>query len=134
MGTSPSRGWRRSCRQTSVPGISDSLRRVSGQSAGQAASPTFGRLRIDLGGHRVWVDDARVDLTPVEFELLSLFLHRPGKALTRDVLLEEVWKGQTVTDRAVDTHIKRLRQKLGGAGEYIETLRGVGYRLRNRPD
>ena len=95
----------------------------------------FGRLRVDDGAHRVWVDDAEVELTALEYKLLSTFLERRGRAQTRDVLLTDVWgmRGDVFT-RTVDTHVKRLRQRLGPAGVYIETLRGVGYRWVERPD
>ena len=68
-------------------------------------------------------------------DLLRSLMSRPGRALTREQLLEELWGSDiTVTHRTVDTHLKRLREKLGEAGEYIETLRGVGYRFKSDPD
>jgi two-component system phosphate regulon response regulator PhoB len=78
----------------------------------------------------VWVDDDEVTLTALEFKLLTILLQRRGRVQTRDTLLSDVW-GITadVTTRTVDTHIKRLRQKLGPGGDYIETVRGVGYRF-----
>jgi two-component system phosphate regulon response regulator PhoB len=95
----------------------------------------FGRLRLDREAHRAWVDDAELSLTALEFRLLSAFLARKGRVQTRDSLLSEVWGIQAdVTTRTVDTHVKRLREKLGEAGAYIETLRGVGYRFRDQPD
>ena len=95
----------------------------------------FGRLRIDHEAHRVWVDDAEVALTALEFRLLHVFLLRKGRVQTRDTLLADVWGIEAeVTTRTVDTHVKRLREKLGDAGAYIETLRGVGYRFRDQPD
>lgn len=91
----------------------------------------FGRLRLDSGGHRAWVDDREAVLTALEFRLLTTLLLRRGRVQTRERLLQDVWGIEAdVTTRTVDTHVKRLRQKLGGAGEYIETLRGVGYRFR----
>lgn len=95
---------------------------------------TFGRLRIDVPGHRVWVDDEELELTALEFDLLTTFVRRKGRAQTREVLLSDVW-GITadVKTRTVDTHVKRLREKLGPVGDYIETVRGVGYRFRDRP-
>ncbi|MCA9563898.1 MAG: response regulator transcription factor [Myxococcales bacterium] len=109
-------------------------RRVS---AGEPEEPeaTFGVLRVDEPGHRVWVEDEEVTLTALEFRLLTTFLTRRGRAQSRDQLLSDVWGYQSdVTTRTVDTHVKRLRTKLGVAGRYIETLRGVGYRFRSRPD
>ncbi|MCC7381952.1 MAG: response regulator transcription factor [Deltaproteobacteria bacterium] len=95
----------------------------------------FGGLRIDVPGHRVWVDDQEIRLTALEFRLLATFLARRGRVQTREILLNDVWGIEAeVTTRTVDTHVKRLREKLGSAGAYIETLRGVGYRMRPRPD
>jgi len=96
---------------------------------------SFGRLRVDEAGHRVWVDDREVVLTALEFRLLTTLLQRRGRAQTRDMLLQTVWGIEAdITTRTVDTHVKRLREKLGEAGVYVETLRGVGYRFRSRPD
>lgn len=96
---------------------------------------TFGVLRVDRAGHRVWVDDEEVTLTALEFKLLVTFLERKGRVQSRDTLLADVWGIQAdVTTRTVDTHVKRLREKLGVAGAYISTLRGVGYRFEARPD
>ncbi len=90
----------------------------------------FGPLRIDSVAHRVWVEDNEIKLTALEFRLLSTFLGRKGRVQTRDTLLSDVWGIHAdVTTRTVDTHVKRLREKLGVAGQYIETLRGVGYRF-----
>jgi two-component system, OmpR family, phosphate regulon response regulator PhoB len=95
----------------------------------------FGRLRVDREGHRAWIDDTEVSLTALEFRLLNAFLSRKGRVQTRDALLSDVWGiDADVTTRTVDTHVKRLREKLGPAGAYIETLRGVGYRFRDEPD
>jgi two-component system phosphate regulon response regulator PhoB len=94
----------------------------------------FGRLRVDRSGHRAWVDDVEVALTALEFRLLATFIERKGRVQTRDALLSDVWGiDADVTTRTVDTHVKRLREKLGAAGKYIETLRGVGYRFGDRP-
>ncbi|MCB9566790.1 MAG: response regulator transcription factor [Myxococcales bacterium] len=87
-------------------------------------------LRIDLDGHWVWVDDRRLELTALEFRLLAALITRRGRVQTREVLLQDVWGSEAdVTTRTVDTHVQRLRRKLGDAGAYIETLRGVGYRF-----
>ena len=95
---------------------------------------TFGRLRVNPDAHRVWVDGEERILTALEFKLLQAFLTRRGRVQSRERLLDDVW-GITadVTTRTVDTHVKRLRQKLGPAGIYVETLRGVGYRFREEP-
>ncbi len=96
---------------------------------------SFGRLRIDQPGHRTWVDDEEVKLTALEFRLLTTFHARRGRVQTRERLLSDVWGYQAdVTTRTVDTHVKRLREKLADAGQYIETVRGVGYRFRAHPD
>ena len=95
----------------------------------------FGCLSLDGLGHRVWVSEDEVSLTALEFRLLSTMMERKGRVQTREKLLDDVWGYDVhVTSRTVDTHIKRLREKLGDAGRYIETLRGVGYRFRDKPD
>ena len=92
-----------------------------------------GGLTVDLDERTVTADGARVALTYKEFELLRLFLSRPGAAFTRERILSDVWgveyAGET---RTVDMHIKTLRQKLGDYGAMIETVRNVGYRLEAR--
>ncbi len=95
----------------------------------------FGRLRVDREAHRAWVDEKEVVLTALEFRLLYAFISRKGRVQTRDALLSDVWGiDADVTTRTVDTHVKRLREKLGEIGSYIETLRGVGYRFRDQLD
>jgi two-component system phosphate regulon response regulator PhoB len=94
----------------------------------------FGRLRIDPEAHQVWVDGQEIVLTALEFRLITTLLERRGRVQTRTTLLEDVWGIHAdITTRTVDTHVKRLREKLGAAGEYVETIRGVGYRLRAQP-
>ena len=89
-----------------------------------------GDIRLNLDAHQVFVDDEEITLTALEFRLLKHLLDRRGRVQTRDQLLEEVWGySSDVTTRTVDTHIKRLREKLLGAGDCIQTIRGVGYRL-----
>lgn len=88
------------------------------------------RLSIDSERHRCTVDGDELTLTAKEFELLRNLMERPGRVMTREQLLEEVWGSDVVvTTRTIDTHLKRLREKLGPAGDYIETIRGVGYRF-----
>jgi two-component system phosphate regulon response regulator PhoB len=95
----------------------------------------FGSLSIDVPAHRVMVDDQEVVLTALEFKLLVTFFERKGRVQSRERLLEDVWDIHAdVTTRTVDTHVKRLREKLGPAGAYIETIRGVGYRFRSSSD
>lgn len=92
---------------------------------------SFGALKVDTEGHRVWVDGDETALTAIEFRLLLTLFSRKGRVQTRERLLNEVWGIQAdITTRTVDTHVKRLRQKLGSAGSYIETRRGVGYCFR----
>ncbi len=87
-------------------------------------------LRLDSERHRCFVENVEVDLTAKEFDLLKRLMRRPGRVSTRDQLLEEVWGHDvTVTTRTIDTHVKRLREKLGNAGAMIETVRGIGYRF-----
>lgn len=105
------------------------LRRVE-EPLPEAPQLAFGRLKVDEQGHRVWVDGNEVSLTAIEFRLLSTFVSRRDRVQTRDALLHDVW-GHTagLPTRTVDTHVQRLRKKLGPASDYIETLRGVGYRF-----
>jgi len=95
----------------------------------------FGQLRVDRDAHRVWVGEEEVTLTALELRLLSTLLERRGRVQSRPALLDDVWgMSGEVTTRTVDTHVKRLREKLGSAGPYIETVRGVGYRFTPAPD
>lgn len=94
----------------------------------------FGRLRIDRHAHRVFVEDEEVRLTALEFKLLLKLYEAKNRVQTRAMLLDDVWDIEAeVTTRTVDTHIKRLREKIGPAGHYIETVRGVGYRFADHP-
>ena len=93
----------------------------------------FERLRVDPEAHQVWVDGQEIALTALEFRLIHTLLTRRGRVQTRSQLLEDVWGVHAdVTTRTVDTHVKRLREKLGEAGAYVETIRGVGYRFRGK--
>jgi two-component system phosphate regulon response regulator PhoB len=110
------------------------------QPASAAATPlptpaiTFGRLRIDRDAPNVQVDDQDVSLTALELRLLCTLYERRNRVQSRAVLLDDVWcvSGENAT-RTVDTHVKRLREKLGPAGAYIETIRGIGYRFIGAP-
>ena len=89
-------------------------------------------FRIDQGAHRVWIADEEVQLTALEFKLLTLLVQRKGLVQTREALLQDVWEmDPNVNTRTVDKHVQRLRQKIGVGADLIETIRGVGYRLRN---
>jgi two-component system phosphate regulon response regulator PhoB len=101
------------------------------------AAPTveFGKLRVDRAAHRVWVGEQELELTALEFKLLVTLHDRKNRVQTRGALLSDVWGiDADITTRTVDTHIKRLREKLGAAGAYIETVRGVGYRFAETPE
>jgi two-component system phosphate regulon response regulator PhoB len=90
----------------------------------------YADLVLDEERHRCTVSGSEVDLTAKEFGLLQALMSRPGRVLSRDRLLDDVWGSEvSVTSRTVDTHLKRLREKLGVAGGYIHTVRGVGYRF-----
>lgn len=94
----------------------------------------FGLLRIDRGAHRVWVENQEIELTALEFRLLVTLYDRKNRVQTRTALLDEVWGIQAdITTRTVDTHVKRLREKLEAARDYVETVRGVGYRFVASP-
>jgi len=100
-------------------------------SPGTPESLRWRGLSIDLTGHRLLADGQEVQLTPIEFKLLVLLVQNPGRAYTREKLLDDVWNiTADVTTRTVDTHVKRLREKLGKYGDAIETVRGIGYRLK----
>lgn len=104
--------------------------RRSGRAAEKQQLIRVGGLEMNLGEHIVTADGIRVQLTLKEFELLHTFMTNPGRAFTRERLLSSVWcedfMGET---RTVDVHVGTLRQKLGGCGKYIRTVRGVGYKL-----
>jgi len=90
-----------------------------------------GSLIIDIPKHRVTVNNKEIKLTPMEFKLLVTLIERNGRIQSRDQLLSDVWDMHSdVFTRTVDTHIKRLREKLGKAGKQIETVRGLGYRFK----
>ena len=92
----------------------------------------FGPIAMNLDAHDVSVEGRNILLTALEFKLLKHLLKRKGRVQTRDQLLGDVWGySSEVTTRTVDTHIKRLREKLGKPGELIQTIRGVGYRFNN---
>jgi len=95
----------------------------------------FGRLRLDTAAHQAWVDGEEIPLTALEFRLLSTLLLRRGRVQSRETLLHDVWGHDPgLPTRTVDTHIQRLRKKIGAASAYIETLRGTGYRFRASPE
>ena len=95
----------------------------------------FGVLKVDRGAHRVWVAGDEIELTALEFKLLVTLHDRKNRVQSRSALLNDVWGIEAdITTRTVDTHVKRLREKLGAAGDYVETVRGVGYRFAESPN
>ncbi|MCA9490315.1 MAG: response regulator transcription factor, partial [Myxococcales bacterium] len=113
------------------------LRRTEGREATPEPAPeaasnvlTFGTLTLDLDGHRAFVDGEEIALTATEFKLLRTLAARPGRVQSRGTLLSDVWDmPPDINTRTVDTHMKRLREKLGSAAPLLETVRGVGYRF-----
>ena len=104
------------------------LRRTAKQE-GAAQTLAYKELTLDLDGYKVYINHSGVDVTPREFEILRELLLHQGRILTRTNLLETLWKYEFFGDeRIIDTHIKNIRKKLGDA-DYIETIRGVGYRI-----
>jgi two-component system phosphate regulon response regulator PhoB len=94
----------------------------------------FGSLRIDRDAHRVWVEEVEVELTALEFKLLITLYERRNRVQSRVSLLDQLWGMDTkISARTVDAHVKRLREKLGSARDYVETVRGVGYRFAESP-
>lgn len=111
------------------------FRRVIGPDGENPATPLqVGRVRIDSELHEVTVDDQSIELTATEFRLLKTLMEKKGRVQPRDQLLLKVWKYETnIETRTVDTHIRRLREKLGVEAGLIETIRGVGYRMAEPP-
>ena len=111
------------------------LRRSGAGSTGERLA--LGPLELDLGSHRAYVASEEIELTALEFKLLHHLISRPGRVQTREQLLSDVW-GITspLETRTVDTHVMRLREKLGVGRELVETVRGVGYRMADpqRPE
>ncbi len=105
------------------------LRRSRNEPA-QANVMRQGSIELDPERHRCRVDGDAISLTAKEFQLLVTLMSRPGRVFAREQLLDRVWGSDiTVTLRTIDTHMKRLREKLGSSAERIETVRGVGYRF-----
>lgn len=95
----------------------------------------FGDLELDLDSYQAFIKNQEINFTALEFRLLKHLIDRKGRVQTRDQLLGDVWGySSSVTTRTVDTHIKRLREKLGEIGHHIQTIRGVGYRFSRSPD
>jgi len=106
------------------------VRRAGASKTAERPPEQVGPIRVDVDAHRVYVDGSEVTLTPLEFKLLSTLMARLGRVQSREQLLEDVWEmSSEVETRTVDTHVKRLREKLGTGRELLETVRGIGYRL-----
>ena len=100
-------------------------------SAEPSAIVAKGEIVMDTERHEVTVGKKQLTLTSLEFKLLRIFLERAGKVQSRETLLNEIWEYESdVETRTVDTHVKRLRAKMGKAGALLETVRGIGYRLK----
>jgi DNA-binding response OmpR family regulator len=92
---------------------------------------TSGPVAVSLDMRTATVCDTDLDLTPKEFDLLALFVQNPGRAFSREYLLERIWGDEVyVTDRTVDTHVQRLRKKLDAEADLIQTVWGIGYRFQ----
>jgi two-component system phosphate regulon response regulator PhoB len=108
------------------------LRRAGPGKTSERPPESVGPIRVDVDAHRAFVDGAEVSLTPLEFKLLTTLMARLGRVQSREQLLEDVWEmSSEVETRTVDTHVKRLREKLGSGRDLLETVRGIGYRLVN---
>ena len=108
------------------------LKRNPSSTSQSIGEQIVGNLKIDFDAHIVLVKGEEINLTALEFKLLRHFLERRGRVQSRDQLLQDVWGySSDITTRTVDTHIKRLREKLGSAGDYIQTIRGVGYKFNS---
>ena len=106
------------------------LLRRKDEPAGAGEEIRAGDLVIDLPRHEVHVAGKKLDFTATEFKLLTLLAQRRGRVQSRDQLLRDVWEYDSLIDtRTVDTHMRRVREKLGRAARYLETVRGVGYRF-----
>ena len=111
------------------------LKRGNVKSENLEVKRQFGDLVIDIDSHEVFVNNDLVMLTALEFKLLRQLVDRRGRVQSRDQLLSDVWGySAEVTTRTVDTHIKRLREKLGTMGKYVQTIRGVGYKFSRIPE
>ncbi|HEX3720440.1 MAG TPA: response regulator [Verrucomicrobiae bacterium] len=110
--------------------VKNLLRRKANKENGSDDHIHFGGLTIDRARHRISFKGHLLDLTLTEFKLVTVLAERRGRVQSRDQLLKDVWGYNSLIDtRTVDTHMRRLRHKLGGAARYLDTVRGVGYRF-----
>ncbi|MCF7689666.1 MAG: response regulator transcription factor [Cephaloticoccus sp.] len=106
------------------------LRRTGESSPSEQRKLQAGGILLDIARHEVAINDQPIELTATEFKLLRLLMERRGRVQTREHLLINVWNYETeIETRTVDTHVRRLREKLGDQADWIETIRGVGYRM-----
>jgi len=114
-----------------VARVNAAVRRLrSGTQSSDQPVYNYAHLRMDVSAHKVWLEDALLDLTAIEFDLLRVLMAHPGQVMTRQQLLEKVWGTEYYNDtRVVDVHIGHIRKKLGG--KFIETVWGVGYRFED---
>jgi two-component system phosphate regulon response regulator PhoB len=113
--------------------VQSMLRRAPEVAPAETGRLEVGRIVLDADRHAVTVNGAPVELTATEFRLLHLLMERRGRVQTRERLLIDVWNYSTEVDtRTIDTHVRRLREKLGAEAAWIETVRGVGYRVAER--
>lgn len=113
--------------------VQNILRRTSEKEDGGGVTLIVGSIELDVDRHEVKIGGEVIDLTATEFKLLHLLMERRGRVQTREHLLLNVWNYETeIETRTVDTHVRRLREKLGAEAEWIETIRGVGYRMAER--
>jgi two-component system phosphate regulon response regulator PhoB len=106
------------------------LRRAGAGRGPERPPESVGPIRVDVDAHRAFADGVEIPLTPLEFKLLTTLMARLGRVQSRDQLLEDVWgMSAELETRTVDTHVKRLREKLGSGRDLLETVRGIGYRL-----
>ena len=109
------------------------LKRVAPAKAPDSSILIVGAVKLDPERHTVTLHDEPVDLTATEFKLLHILMERKGRVQSRDMLLVNVWNYETDTEtRTIDTHVRRLREKLGDQAGLVETVRGVGYRMNDQ--
>jgi two-component system, OmpR family, phosphate regulon response regulator PhoB len=106
-------------------------RRTARATTGSDRKLRWKGLELDPVRHRVFIDDEELQLRPLEFKLIHMLLEHPGRVFTRGQLLQEVWSiSGEASSRTVDTHVRRLRERLGAYGDAVETVHGFGYRLK----
>lgn len=110
------------------------LRRKSAPEQPECDVIAFGKIKIDKRSHKVLHGTQALPLTPTEFRLLETLVRQPGRAFTRHDLMDSaIGDGAIVLERTIDVHVKSLRRKLGPSGDFIETVRGIGYRFKENP-